>query len=75
MRFCSVVLIGAILISALDDPIVPSAGLPDPHTLPPNVTAEFTERGGHGGFLQGPWPWRLESWAERRAVEFLAGAL
>jgi predicted alpha/beta-fold hydrolase len=50
-------------------------GLPDPRTLPPDVTAEFTERGGHGGFLEGRWPWRLESWAERRAVEFLARVL
>jgi uncharacterized protein len=64
-----------LVISALDDPIVPADGLPDPHTLPPEVTAEFTERGGHAGFLEGRWPWRLESWAERRAVEFVAGAL
>jgi len=61
-----------LLISALDDPIVPAEGLPDPRTLPPNVTAEFTARGGHGGFLEGRWPWRLHSWAERRAVEFLS---
>jgi predicted alpha/beta-fold hydrolase len=64
-----------LLIHALDDPIVPVDGLPDPRTLPPDVTAEFTERGGHGGFLEGRWPWRLESWAERRAVEFLARVL
>jgi predicted alpha/beta-fold hydrolase len=64
-----------LLISALDDPIVPAGGLPDPRMLPPNVVAEFTERGGHGGFWEGRWPWRLESWAERRAIAFLAGEL
>ena len=64
-----------LLISALDDPIVPAAGLPDPRMLPFDVVAEFTERGGHGGFLEGRWPWRLTSWAERRAVDFLAGVL
>ena len=64
-----------LLISSLDDPIVPADGLPDPHALPSHVTALFTERGGHGGFLEGRWPWRLSSWAERRAVEFLAKAL
>lgn len=64
-----------LLISALDDPIVPEEGLPDPRTLPPHVRAEFTERGGHGGFLEGRWPWRLESWAERRAIDFIAGVL
>jgi predicted alpha/beta-fold hydrolase len=64
-----------LLISALDDPIVPAVGLPDPATLPRDVTVEFTERGGHAGFLHGRWPWRVESWAERRALEFLAGVL
>ena len=64
-----------LLISALDDPIVPPTGLPEPGMLPPGVTAEFTERGGHVGFLEGRWPWRLQSWAERRAVEFIAGVL
>jgi predicted alpha/beta-fold hydrolase len=64
-----------LLINALDDPIVPAAGLPDPRTLPPEVSVEFTECGGHAGFFEGRWPWRLQSWAERRAVDFLAGVL
>jgi uncharacterized protein len=64
-----------LLINALDDPIVPADGLPDLGTLPPDVSVELTERGGHAGFLHGRWPWRLQSWAERRAVDFLAGVL
>jgi predicted alpha/beta-fold hydrolase len=63
-----------LLISALDDPIVPADTLPDPRSLPPDVVAEFSPRGGHGGFLEGPWPWRVQSWAERRALDFLARA-
>jgi hypothetical protein len=59
-----------LLISALDDPFVPPAALPDPMSLPPNVVLELTERGGHVGFVQGP-PWRVRSWAEGRAIEFL----
>jgi predicted alpha/beta-fold hydrolase len=35
---------------------------------------EVTERGGHVGFVEGP-PWRVTSWAERRAVEFLRDVL
>jgi len=62
----------ALLVNALDDPIVPPAALPDPRTLPPWVRAEFLERGGHAGFLEGGWPWRPRSWIERRAIEFLA---
>jgi hypothetical protein len=64
-----------LLISALDDPLVPPVALPDPATLPPAVTAEFVPRGGHAGFLEGRWPWRADSWAERRALEFLGARL
>ena len=62
----------ALLVNALDDPIVPPTALPDPEMLPPCVRVEFLERGGHAGFIEGGWPWRARSWIERRAVEFLA---
>jgi hypothetical protein len=61
-----------LLVNALDDPIVPPGALPDPSDLPPCVRAEFVPLGGHAAFLEGRWPWRVASWAERRAVEFLA---
>ena len=64
-----------LLISSLDDPIVPATALPDLPALGSNwVTAEVTERGGHAGFLAGP-PWRPRFWAELRAIEFLADTL
>src|SRR5262249_17431613 len=61
-----------LLLNALDDPFVPRAALPEPTTLPANVILEFPRRGGHAGFIEGRWPWRVSSWAERRAVEFCA---
>ena len=61
-----------LLVSALDDPIVPPDALPRLADLPPAVRAEFPSHGGHVGFIEGGWPWRARSWAERRAVEFLA---
>jgi uncharacterized protein len=64
-----------LLLNALDDPIVPRRALPDPAELPRWVRAEFVRRGGHAAFLEGRWPWRVDSWAERRAVEFLAPLL
>lgn len=64
-----------LLLSAQDDPIVPGRTLPRPGDLPPNIRAEFTACGGHAGFLEGRWPWRASSWAERRAVEFLTSLL
>jgi uncharacterized protein len=63
-----------LLISAVDDPFVPASALPDRRALPPAVVLEVTERGGHVGFVEGP-PWRVTSWAERRAVEFLRDVL
>jgi len=64
-----------LLVSALDDPIVPPAALPDPARLPDWVSAEFLPRGGHAGFIEGRRPWHVHSWAERRALEFLDAAL
>jgi hypothetical protein len=63
-----------LLIASRDDPFMSSEALPDPRDLPPAVRAEFVDRGGHVGFVEG-WPWRARSWAERRAVEFLASVL
>jgi uncharacterized protein len=60
-----------LLVNALDDPIVPSDALPRFGDLPPSVRAEFPARGGHAGFIEGGWPWRVRSWAERRAIDFL----
>jgi predicted alpha/beta-fold hydrolase len=63
-----------LLLSAVDDPFIPGWSLPDPRSLPPQVRAEFVPNGGHVGFVEGR-PWRASSWAERRAVEFLATVL
>ena len=64
-----------LLINARDDPLVPAEALPAPATLPSHVRAAFTPGGGHVGFLEGAWPWRAVSWAERRALEFLDGVV
>ena len=64
-----------LLIGALDDPFVPATALPSPADLPPGVRLAVTPHGGHVGFVDGRWPWRVESWAERRAVAFLNSVL
>jgi uncharacterized protein len=63
-----------LLVNALDDPFIPAGSLPDPGALPLAVRAEYVPRGGHVGFVEGR-PWCATSWAERRAVDFLAVAL
>jgi predicted alpha/beta-fold hydrolase len=64
-----------LVINARDDPFVPHAALPDPAALPPSVRVDFPARGGHAAFIDGRWPWRAGSWAERRALEFIAAEL
>jgi predicted alpha/beta-fold hydrolase len=63
-----------LLISAADDPFIPESCLPR-HIVERSawLQAEFTQRGGHAGFVSGSLPWRPFYWAEHRAIEFLAG--
>ncbi len=62
-----------LLLNAKDDPFIPLTTLPvEAVDRSPWLHAEFTDRGGHAGFIAGPFPWRPVYWAERRAVEFLA---
>ena len=63
-----------LVINAVDDPFVPPEAMPEPGELSPHVRVEVTLRGGHVGFLYG-WPWRVDSWAERHALDFVATVL
>ncbi len=64
-----------LAIASLDDPMVPAESLPvDASARSPAVALEVLPAGGHVGFVAGT-PWRPLWWAERRAVEFLAGHL
>jgi len=62
-----------LLISSLDDPLVPLPPPPDAMANP-FVTALFTEHGGHVGFISGTI-WRPRYWAERQALHFLSRQL
>lgn len=64
-----------LLINALDDPFVPRAALPDPRGVGEHLSLEFPARGGHAAFIEGRWPWSTTSWAERRALDFVAARL
>lgn len=61
-----------LLLHAVDDPFLPSGGLP--HEIiagNPHLVEAFTPGGGHVGFVAGS-PWRPVFWAEREAARFLA---
>jgi predicted alpha/beta-fold hydrolase len=66
-----------LLLSAIDDPFLPSVVLEEVRTIArtnPNLSLEFTPHGGHVGFVEGWAPWKARYYAEWRACEFLAKA-
>lgn len=70
--------IPTFLLSAADDPFLPSevlADVRDAVRYNHNLTLEFTAHGGHVGFVSGRLPWRPFYYAEWRACEFLASVL
>jgi predicted alpha/beta-fold hydrolase len=75
LRWLTAVQIPTFLLSAVDDPFLPPEVLVEVRELAagnPNLALEFTERGGHVGFVSGRWPWRASYYSEWRACEFLA---
>lgn len=67
-----------LLLSAADDPFLPSDVLDRVRTVTRNnasITIEFPERGGHVGFTSGLLPWRPRYYGEWRAAEFLAAQM
>ncbi len=67
-----------LLLSAVDDPFLPSDVLDRVRTVTRNnasITIEFPERGGHVGFTSGLLPWRPRYYGEWRAAEFLAAQM
>lgn len=67
-----------LLLSAYDDPFLPRdvlesvAVLADASSF---LTADFTSRGGHVGFVGGFVPWRALYYADERVAGFLSDAL
>lgn len=60
-----------LLINAMDDPLVPAAGLPHAEIKRnSNLTALITQTGGHMGFISGRWPSRPTFWAEQKTFTF-----
>ncbi len=69
--------LNTLLLSAVDDPMLPPAVLSDVRKIAarnPALHIEFPERGGHAGFVAGSRPWRPFYYAEHRVGEFFANA-
>ncbi len=60
-----------LLINAFNDPFMPAQALPGPADVSSAVVLEFSEEGGHVGFLDSPFPGRL-TWLPERILSFFA---
>lgn len=66
-----------LLLSAVDDPMLPAEVLDEVRriaTRNPAIHLEFTAHGGHAGFIAGSTPWRPFYYAEHRIGKFFAEA-
>ena len=62
-----------LLISAADDPFLPTETLlsvREAARANPALHIEFSAHGGHAGFVSGRFPWRAMYYAEHRILKF-----
>jgi len=67
--------IDTLLLSAVDDPMLPPEVLDEVREIAsqnPALRLEFVDRGGHAGFIAGSVPWRPFYYAERCVGDFFA---
>jgi len=58
-----------LVLNARDDPFLPEAALPARGEVSRAVTVEFPSRGGHVGFVSGPFPGHI-GWLPERLLHF-----
>ena len=78
IRFLSRINVSTLLLSARDDPFLPSEVLEQVKEVAAqnrNIEVEFLAKGGHVGFVSGQNPLRPFYYAEWRVAEFFADAL
>jgi len=75
LSFLERIRLKTLLLSAVDDPMLPPEVLEEVRQIArrnPALHLEFTEKGGHAGFIAGSTPWRPFYYAEHRVGEFFA---
>jgi predicted alpha/beta-fold hydrolase len=58
-----------LLLNARDDPFLPAEALPTEREVSSAVKLEFPDRGGHVGFVTGPFPGHID-WLPQRLLHF-----
>ncbi len=75
LRYLAGIRLNTLLLSAVDDPMLPSEVLDEVRDVArtnPALRIEFVGKGGHAGFVTGSRPWRPFYYAEYRVGEFFA---
>jgi uncharacterized protein len=75
LAYLEAIRLKTLLISAVDDPMLPAEVLDEVREIArknPALEIEFVQKGGHAGFITGSVPWRPFYYAEYRVGEFLA---
>jgi predicted alpha/beta-fold hydrolase len=62
-----------LILNARDDPFLPAVALPTQDEVSDAVILEQPAHGGHVGFVQGPFPGRID-WLPRRLMRHFEGA-
>jgi uncharacterized protein len=77
LRYLDRIRLKTLLLSAVDDPMLPPEVLGEVRKIAqrnPALSLEFHGKGGHAGFIAGSWPWRPFYYAEHRVGQFFADA-
>src|SRR5207244_3920211 len=78
ISFLSEIRVPTLLLSAEDDPFLPSSVLTRAREIAranPSLVVHFTPAGGHVGFVSGRTPFRPRYWAEERLMAFFDSQL
>jgi predicted alpha/beta-fold hydrolase len=67
------IVVPTLILNARDDPFLPESALPQEREVSSAVKLEFPSRGGHVGFVTGPFPGHIE-WLSRRLMHFFEHA-
>lgn len=59
-----------LILHAMDDPFVPPNSVPTENELSDSITFEFSQHGGHMGFIKGGLPWKPSYWFAQRIKGF-----
>lgn len=70
-QYLRAIVVDTLILHARDDPFMTEQAIPAAHELSAHVQLELYARGGHVGFIAGPWPWRAHYWLEQRIPQYL----